>query len=146
MKFLTFEKSGKPSWGMVRDDGVVDLGNVADDLQSYIAAGFPEVQRLENLPISYALENVTFAPVIPSPSKIVMAALNYFETGDDRSSAPEYPVLFLRLAASQIGHETPMLRPRSSEKLDYEGELAVIVGQGGRHIPQAQAMDHICGY
>ncbi|MEJ8476121.1 fumarylacetoacetate hydrolase family protein [Roseibium algae] len=146
MKFVSFEKNGQSSWGILREDEILDLGMVAENLKSFIAAGFPDVDRLKNLSTNISLDSVTLAPVIPNPSKIVMAALNYFEADSDRSKAPEYPVLFLRLAESQIGHGAPLIRPSSSEKLDYEGELAVIIGQGGRHISQARAMESVCGY
>jgi 2-keto-4-pentenoate hydratase/2-oxohepta-3-ene-1,7-dioic acid hydratase in catechol pathway len=116
------------------------------DLKSYIAADLPDLRHLASQPSSHSLDEVSFEPVIPNPSKIVMAAVNYLEPGNDRSKAPEFPVLFLRLPASQIGHGAPLLRPRSSSKLDYEGELAVIIGRGGRHIPQERALDHVCGY
>lgn len=146
MKFLSFRNSGAPSWGLLRDDGIVDLGGEAADLRAFIAAGSPEAETLARRPADHVLADVVLDPVIPNPSKIVMAAINYFEPGSDPLKAPEYPVLFLRLPASQIGHGAPLLRPRSSEKLDFEGELAVIIGQGGRHISRDRALDHVAGY
>lgn len=146
MKFLSFRKSGKPSWGILRDGEVVDLGSRAPDLKSFIAAGGADPEDLAREPVRCGLADVTLEPAVPNPDKIVMAALNYFEPDSDRSSAPEFPVLFLRLAASQIGHGAPLVRPESSAKLDYEGELAVIIGRGGRHIAREEAMDHVFGY
>ena len=146
MKYLSFRRAGIPSWGLLKDDGIVDLGGDATDLRAFIAAGCTDEQTLSARPASLALSDVVLEPVIPNPSKIVMAAINYFEPDTDLDKVPEYPVLFLRLPASQIGHGADLLRPKSSQKLDFEGELAVIIGQGGRHIPREQALDHVAGY
>lgn len=146
MRFLSYRVSGVPSWGLLRDDGIVDLSGEAVDLRAFIAAGRPDAVSLARRTADHALADVVLDPVIPNPSKIVMAAINYYEPDGDPAKAPDYPVLFLRLPASQIGHGAPLLRPRSSEKLDFEGELAVIIGQGGRHIPREQALDHVAGY
>lgn len=146
MKFLSFRSSGGPSWGLLRDDGIVDLGGEAADLRAFIAAGFPDADTLARRPADHVLADVVLDPVIPNPSKIVMAAINYFEPGNEHLGAPEYPVLFLRLPASQIGHGAPLRRPRSSDKLDFEGELAVIIGRRGRHISRDRALDHVAGY
>jgi len=146
MKLLSFENAGVLSWGVLQGDRIVDLSSQARDLKSFIAAGMPTVQGLADMPASVALGDVVLAPVIPDPSKIVMAAVNYFESDSDRAAAPEFPVLFLRLAASQIGDGAPLIKPRSSQKLDYEGEMAVIIGKGGRHIPREAALDHVAGY
>lgn len=132
MKYISFETDGHASWGVLRDDGIVDLGAVIPDLRTYIAAGCPNVAELAARPVDHLLTDVVLSPVIPNPSKIVMAAVNYFEPGSDRTKAPDYPVLFLRLAESQIGHEAPLVKPRSSAKLDYEGELAVLWRSSGR--------------
>jgi len=146
MKFLSFRKAGVPSWGLLKDDGIVDLGAEATDLRAFITAGCPDAQALARRPVSHALADVSLDPVIPNPSKIVMAAINYFEPDMDPAKVPEYPVLFLRLPASQIGHGAPLVKPKSSQKLDFEGEMAVIIGQGGRHIPREQALAHVAGY
>lgn len=146
MKYVSFRRAGVASWGLLKDGGIVDLGGEAADLRAFIAAGCPDAEAMAARPVSLALADVVLDPVIPNPAKIVMAAINYYETDTDPSKVPEYPVLFLRLPASQIGHGAPLLQPRSSQKLDFEGELAVIVGQGGRHIPQDQALAHVAGY
>ncbi|MCZ4346198.1 fumarylacetoacetate hydrolase family protein [Devosia neptuniae] len=150
MRYLSFVHDGISSWGMLGESGIVDLGQHLGarfpDLRSYIAAGYPDAASLAALPAAVALETVTLAPVIPNPDKIVMAALNYYEPGQDRDDKPDYPVLFLRLPASQIGHGAPLIQPRSSQKLDYEGELAVIIGKGGRHIAREEAQSHVAGY
>lgn len=146
MRYVSFEIESKASWGMLRDRGIIDLSSVVPDLRSFISAGCPNVAELAERPADHFLDDVVMLPVVPNPAKIVMAAVNYFAPDADRSQAPDYPVLFLRLAESQIGHEAPLIKPRTSQKLDYEGELAVIIGQGGRHIPRAEAMQHVFGY
>jgi 2-keto-4-pentenoate hydratase/2-oxohepta-3-ene-1,7-dioic acid hydratase in catechol pathway len=150
MKLLSFARNGRPSWGGVAGDGIVDFGLRSEgrfpDLKSFIAAGLPR-DLLEDVDApELGFDEVTLAPVIPNPDKIVMAAVNYREEATDLDSLPPYPVLFLRLPSSQIAHGAPLIQPRSSNRLDYEGELAVIIGEGGRHIPRERAMAHVAGY
>lgn len=150
MKFLSFTKEGRACWGAVIDGGIVDLGLLSGgafaDLKSYIAAGMPPDLLDRTAGPLLSCDEVTFAPVIPNPDKIVMAAVNYWDGTPDPDKAPPYPVLFLRLPSSQIGHGAPLIQPRNSQKLDFEGELAVIIGKGGRHISASDAMDHVAGY
>jgi len=150
MKLLSFMCEDQASWGAIVDGGVVDLGaRHADqypDLKSFIVAGMPGAVLADLGASEISLDHLELAPVIPNPDKIVLAAINYWEDDFDRDNAPSYPVLFLRLPSSQIGHGAPLIQPRSSDKLDFEGELAVIIGTGGRHIDAAQAMDHVAGY
>jgi len=148
MRYISFRHGRRESFGIVRDGGIVDLGQrlgAPGDLRGYIAAGFPGADALAREAPDLALEEVAFLPVIPRPDMIIMAALNYAEPGSD-APRPGYPVLFLRLPSSQIGHGAPLIRPAVSERLDFEGEMAVIVGRPGRHIPQAQAMEHVAGF
>jgi 2-keto-4-pentenoate hydratase/2-oxohepta-3-ene-1,7-dioic acid hydratase in catechol pathway len=150
MKFVSFLSEGQASWGAVVGDGVVDLGarygGQYADLKSFIAAGMPSATFADLGRAEIDLDQIELAPVIPNPDKIVLAAINYWEDGSDRDKAPAYPVLFLRLPSSQIGHGAPLIQPRSSDRLDFEGELAVIIGKGGRHIEAARAMEHVAGY
>lgn len=150
MKLLSFLLDGRASWGVLVDHGLFDLGarhaGQYPDLKSFIAAGMP-CEVLENLgPADMELRDVELSPVIPNPDKILLAAINYWEDSPDSDTAPAYPVLFLRLPSSQIGHGKPLIEPRSSQKLDFEGELAVIIGKGGRHIAADRAMEHVAGY
>ncbi|PXW51890.1 2-keto-4-pentenoate hydratase/2-oxohepta-3-ene-1,7-dioic acid hydratase in catechol pathway [Chelatococcus asaccharovorans] len=135
---------------MATGAGIIDPGRrlrtIFPDLRSYIAAGFPCADEYAGASPAFAWDEIVLSPVVPNPAMIIMAAINYFEGETKPTGAPEYPVLFLRLPASQIGHGTPLIRPRESRKLDFEGELAVIVGKPGRHIPRAQAMSHVAGY
>lgn len=152
MKLISFEVNGRPSWGVLTAAGVTDLGARSagryPDLASFIAAGMPAEALADPMEPDHDPASIRLMPVIPKPDKIVMAAVNY-RTGDaapDDTAEPQYPVLFLRLPASQIAHDDPLIKPRDSDKLDYEGELAVIIGHGGRHIPQDRALSHVAGY
>lgn len=152
MKFVSFEVDGHPSWGVLTPGGVADMGARSGgrypDLASFIAAGMPETLLSGPLQRDHDLDKICLAPVIPKPDKIVMAAVNYRagNAAPDVTADPAYPVLFLRLPASQIAHGQPLIQPRGSDKLDYEGELAVIIGQRGRHIPREAAMAYVAGY
>jgi 2-keto-4-pentenoate hydratase/2-oxohepta-3-ene-1,7-dioic acid hydratase in catechol pathway len=152
MRWLSFERDGKPTFGIVSDDGVVDAGRLAPelaDLKAAIAAG-----RLAGLaeaatarPADLPLAGLTFLPVIPNPAKILCAGLNYrdhqAETG--RGGEP-YPTIFARFAAAQVAHNQAMWRPRESANLDFEGEIALIIGKGGRRIAKEDWLSHVAGF
>lgn len=150
MKLLSFMCDGLASWGAVSAAGIVDLGarhrDRFPDLKSFIGAGMPQDVLADLNGSTLGFDDVVLSPVVPNPDKIVLAAINYWEDDSDPDKAPAYPVLFLRLPSSQIGHGAPLIQPRSSQKLDFEGELAVIIGTGGRHISADKAMDHVAGY
>lgn len=150
MKLLSFTREGQTSWGCVVGQGVADLGHRSGgrypDLKSFITDRCPAALLEAATTPDLGFDDIVLAPVIPNPDKIVMAALNYHDEGMDPAKIPEYPVLFLRLPASQIAHGAPLIQPKSSRKLDFEGELAVIIGTGGRHIAREAAMSHVAGY
>ncbi|QBF29914.1 fumarylacetoacetate hydrolase family protein [Thalassococcus sp. S3] len=85
---------------------------------------------------------------IPNPEKIICVGVNFPDRNaeyKDGQEAPPNPSLFIRFPRSFTAHDQPLIRPRASDKLDYEGEIAVVIGKGGRHIPEAEALDHIAG-
>jgi 2-keto-4-pentenoate hydratase/2-oxohepta-3-ene-1,7-dioic acid hydratase in catechol pathway len=152
MKLATFKTAQGTSYGIVAAKGIVDLkvlvGNRFPDLKSLIAGnGFAEAAKHLNATPDYQQSDVTWLPVIPNPDKIVCVGLNYqdhvVETGRDNT---EQPAIFLRLAESQVGHKQPIVRPRESTQLDFEAEIAVIIGKAGRRISQQDAWSHIAGY
>lgn len=153
MRLASFLRGDVPSFGVVVDNGVVDLlqafnGEYAD-LKSLIAAnGLSRVTSLmKSSPTVTPIDKTSFLPVIPNPEKIVCVGLNYGdhvrETG---KTVTESPALFLRLNQSQVAHEKAIIRPAESQRLDYEGEIAVIIGKAGRRISEADAWSHIAGY
>jgi acylpyruvate hydrolase len=93
------------------------------------------------------LDRVTLLPVLSNPGKIICVGLNYADhSAESGFKQPDYPTLFGRFNSSLIGHGAPIVRPKLSEQLDYEGELVAVIGKGGRNIPKAQALDHVVGY
>ena len=152
MKFASFEINNVASWGLVDGDAVADLGAVLGDrypdLKSAIAAGvLSEVAAAAARAKRHPLASIAFLPVIPNPDKILCIGLNYEnhrkETG---RTEVDNPTVFGRFANSQTGHLTDIIRPKVSTQLDFEGELAVVIGKAGRYIPRAEAFGHVAGY
>jgi 2-keto-4-pentenoate hydratase/2-oxohepta-3-ene-1,7-dioic acid hydratase in catechol pathway len=152
MKFASFEVADVATWGLIDGDKAIDLGAVLKarfpTLKSAIAANaLTEAAKSAPAAKHYALKEITWLPVIPNPDKILCIGLNYEthrkETG---RSEVENPTVFPRYFNSQIGHLANIIRPRVSKDLDFEGELAVIIGKPGRYISRASAWDHIAGY
>lgn len=153
MKLLSFRREGRKSYGVAVGDGVVDvgqrLGGRYGDLKAVLAAdALDEVRRaVEGQAADAALESVEFLPVIPNPDKLLMVGLNYKAHREEAGRAEtEHPTIFARYADSQVGHNQPIIRPRESDKLDYEGEMAVIIGRAGRRISAADALHYVAGY
>ena len=93
------------------------------------------------------LDAVELLPPLPAPGKIICIGLNYADhSAESGFKVPDYPSVFGRFASSLIGHGAPIIRPRASEQLDYEGEFVAVIGQGGRDIPKARALDHVAAY
>ncbi len=153
MKLMSFEHAGKASFGAVIGDGVIDLQRLLEgrfaDLKSLLEGDGIAVAAaaIEGRTPDLKLTDVRFLPVIPNPDKIWCAGLNYGEhvreTGREIS---EKPMFFLRVADSQVGHGEAIPRPPESIKLDYEGEIAIVIGKGGRRIREEDAWEHIAGY
>lgn len=153
MKLLSFTANGRDSYGAVVGDGVVDLGARLGlrlpSLRALIAAGaWDEAAALvARGKADHALADIRFRPVVPDPGKILCIGLNYRDhVAETARDVTEKPVIFARFADSQIGHGEAMVRPRVSTQLDYEGELAIVIGKPGRHVAEADALGHIAGY
>ena len=152
MRLASYERRGKAGFGVVVGDGVVDLGKALEgrysDLKSLLEAGaLGEARRAATRAPDFALAELTLLPVIPNPGKIWCVGLNYGDHVQETGrQVTEQPVFFLRVADSQVGHGVAIPRPSESIKLDYEGEIAVVIGKAGRRIPEADAWDHIAGY
>jgi 2-keto-4-pentenoate hydratase/2-oxohepta-3-ene-1,7-dioic acid hydratase in catechol pathway len=153
MRLASFCIDGKATYGSISGDRVTDFGPVADlpshDLKSLLTHLSPQLlARLGSVDApSYPISDITWLPLIPNPDKIVCVGLNYLDHLEEtKRPPPAYPVLFLRLASSQVGHLQPLVRPVVSEQLDFEGEVAVIIGRSGRHIRMERALQHVAGY
>jgi 2-keto-4-pentenoate hydratase/2-oxohepta-3-ene-1,7-dioic acid hydratase in catechol pathway len=157
MKLVTYRHRGAVSYGAISGDGIVELarslGARYPDVRSLFAGGLPEAMALasrqaaEGRKADLSLADVELLPPIPNPGKLFCIGLNYEdhrkETKRDKTEAP---AVFVRFPESQVGHGQPMRRPRESEKYDYEGEIAVVIGRAGRRIAEADAWAHVGGY
>jgi 2-keto-4-pentenoate hydratase/2-oxohepta-3-ene-1,7-dioic acid hydratase in catechol pathway len=158
MKLLSFIHQGRETWGaMVGADAIVDLGKALPQyatLTDYIASGayLNAKQDVVGKSADVKLADITFLPVIPKPEKIVCAVRNYMDHHQEVLAAgmhrelSEEPPIFLRVWRSQVAHGQPIICPKVSGSLDWEGELAVIIGKEGRNIAEADAFDHVAGY
>ncbi|MBP1849278.1 fumarylacetoacetate hydrolase family protein [Rhizobium halophytocola] len=151
MKLSTVATAGRQTWGIVEGETFFDVGAALQsryvDLKSAVAAGLEGVAAAKAAARSFALSELEWMPVIGNPDKILCVGLNYEmhrqETG---RSVVENPTIFARYANSQTGHMAPIVRPRVSSDLDFEGELAIIIGKPGRYISRADAFSHVAGY
>lgn len=153
MRVMSFRHGDVDSFGVVTAAGVIDMGarlaGRYGTLRDVIAADALDTLRdmSQDYTADYSLEDVTFLPPIPAPEKIICVGINYRphieETGRE---PPEYPLLFVRFPGSLTGHNEALVVPSLSHRLDYEGELAVIIGRAGRHIPAQGALRHVAGY
>lgn len=151
MRFLTFNHAGKESWGVITDDGVIDLGNLIGGslLEVLQNDRLDAMKKLAGgLEVDYKAEDVEYLPPISNPGKIACVGVNYANRNaeyKDGSEAPKFPSLFIRTPDSFTGHDLPLIRPPESHKLDYEGEIVIIIGKEGRRIAEEDAYDHIAG-
>nr|WP_157327428.1 fumarylacetoacetate hydrolase family protein [Bradyrhizobium cajani] len=147
----TVRIDGRTTWGIVEGETFLDVGAVLGgryaDLKAAIGSGLSGVADARATAAAVPTSRVVWLPVIPNPDKILCVGLNY-ETHRKETGRAEvaHPTIFSRYANSQTGHLRPIVRPRVSTDLDFEGELAVIIGKAGRYISRADAMDHVAGY
>ncbi|WP_443693903.1 fumarylacetoacetate hydrolase family protein [Pseudomonas sp.] len=153
MKFASFIVQGRTTYGVVEGTQVIDLESVkptfGTDLKQAIA-----INRLGELTPAVlaplprvALADVTFLPVIENPGKVLCIGINYAtHVREAGREMPTYPMIFTRFADSQVAHLQPIIRPKASHKLDFEGELAVVIGKTARHVKAADALEYVAGY
>ena len=150
MKLASYAVDGRPTWGAVIGDGLLDLGpSHGATLRAAIAAGaLPAIAKeIAGARANRAQSSVTFLPTIPDAGKIICIGRNYKAHVAESGGKPlEFPSVFIRLATSQVGHGQPIRLSKLSSDYDYEGELALVIGTGGRHIPRERALSHIAGY
>ncbi|MGH6738888.1 MAG: fumarylacetoacetate hydrolase family protein [Bradyrhizobium sp.] len=151
-RLATYSAGGKTAYGYVTDSGIVDLsarfGKDYPTLREAIASG--ALTKLAEdggkRSMDHPLDGITWQPPIPAPEKIICIGVNYPDRNaeyKDGSDAPKYPSMFMRTPRSFVGHNAPLVRPRASQQLDYEGEVTLVVGKAGRHIKEADALGHI---
>ncbi len=151
MMLVTFTAGGREHWGVTAPGGVLALSDAFPQwrtLRNVIEAGtIPQVlTTAKGRPASHAEGSFTYVPPIPDPEKIICVGVNFRDRNaeyKDGQDAPPNMSLFIRFPRSFTGHGQRLIRPPESPQLDYEGEIAVVIGKGGRRIPEAEALSHI---
>ena len=148
MKLASYVADGKECYGAIMGDGVVTLHGHASLREALEAGALDQMRKAAAAARpDHRLADIRFLPVIPNPRKILCAGINYrSHAAEVGRELPQQPSMFIRFADTLVGHEGALVRPRLSHQFDYEGELAMIIGKGGRHIPRERALDHVAGY
>jgi 2-keto-4-pentenoate hydratase/2-oxohepta-3-ene-1,7-dioic acid hydratase in catechol pathway len=152
LKLATFTAGGRTSYGAVTGDGIVDLGKRlrhTSVLELLRAGALDEARKAASAEPDVALKDVMLLPPVVAPEKILCIGVNYANRNaeyKDGSEQPKYPSMFFRTPGSLVGHEQPIVRPKASPQLDYEGEIALVIARRGKHIPKQRALDHVAGY
>ncbi|GGY41726.1 fumarylacetoacetate hydrolase family protein [Pseudoduganella albidiflava] len=157
MKFVSYRSGTEARLAILDGDSVIDLNRlvpeVPSDARKALQSGI-DLRAAARRAIEVAsaadrqpLAGITLAPVVPEPGKTVCLGLNYYDhAAESGREKPVYPWFFLRSTTSLLAHGEAAERPRVSEKLDYEAELAVVIGKRGRHITKEEALDYVFGY
>jgi 2-keto-4-pentenoate hydratase/2-oxohepta-3-ene-1,7-dioic acid hydratase in catechol pathway len=153
MKLVSYENASGTSWGILKGDHVLDgvalTKGTFPTLKAVLKAdALNEIARQAAERAGHLkLTELNLLPVIPDPGKIICVGLNYEEHRIESKREPtSEPTLFLRTATSQAGHGQALICPPESIEFDYEGEIAIVIGKGGRRIAQDDAWNHIAGY
>jgi 2-keto-4-pentenoate hydratase/2-oxohepta-3-ene-1,7-dioic acid hydratase in catechol pathway len=155
LRLCNFRIGDRSSCGALTPQGIVDcglrLGSAAGDLLSLLRTDRlrPALDLVRSTQVDYALDEVRLLNPTGRFTRYFCIGVNYPERNEeykDGSERPKYPSIFMRSHTSFADPGEPILRPRESEQLDYEGEIAIVIGQGGRRIPQEQALEHVFGY
>lgn len=153
MKLASYKVRGRESFGAVVGEGVIDLklrlGAGYDNVLDLLRAGALDkaIAVARGVRADFPLSEVELLPPVPAPEKILCIGINYANRNADYGDqdVPKYPSMFYRAPASLVAHRQPLLIPRESTQLDYEGEIALVVGRAGRRIAQADALAHVAG-
>lgn len=151
-RLATFTADGATRYGLITDNGAIDLsarhGKTWPTLRRVIEAG--ALQRIAGegagQPIDFSLSDIVYEIPLPDAEKIICVGVNYPDRNEeykDGQAAPANPSLFPRFARSFTGHDRPLMRPPESPQLDYEGEIVLVIGKGGRRIAETDALDHV---
>ena len=151
MMLVSFTAEGRPHWGVSVPGGVLALSDAFPQwrtLRNLIEAGaIPQIlAAATGRAASHSEGSFTYDPPMPDPEKIICVGVNFPDRNaeyKDGQDAPPNMSLFIRFPRSFTGHGAPLIRPPESPQLDYEGEIAVVIGTGGRRIPEADALTHI---
>jgi 2-keto-4-pentenoate hydratase/2-oxohepta-3-ene-1,7-dioic acid hydratase in catechol pathway len=150
-RLATFTVGGKTRYGAITDKGIVDLSTRHPEwptLREVIEAGalVRLAEEADGLAADFRVEDIAYEIPVPSPEKIICVGVNYPDRNEeykDGQAAPSNPSLFIRFPRSFVGHDAPLMRPPESSQLDYEGEIVIVIGKGGRRIAETDALGHI---
>jgi 2-keto-4-pentenoate hydratase/2-oxohepta-3-ene-1,7-dioic acid hydratase in catechol pathway len=153
MRLASFKANGRASYGAVTGSGIIDLGRKLSKypalLDVFRAQAISEARAAaQGLP-DYQVKDVEMLPPILTPDKNICVGINYPDRSaeyKDSREAPKYPNLFCRFPTSLVGSGQPIVRPKVSDKLDYEGEVVLVIGKEGRHVPRESALAWIGGF
>jgi 2-keto-4-pentenoate hydratase/2-oxohepta-3-ene-1,7-dioic acid hydratase in catechol pathway len=149
MKLVTFVEGAKPARpGLVADGGIIDLGaeGFKDSLAFLAAAPSVQADCARKHP-AIAMENAQLLAPIPRPPRIFGIGLNYLEhAAESKMKVQAVPTVFMKLSSSVVGQNVDVVLPKASSQVDYEAELAVVIGKPGYQIPAAQWEQHVFGY
>ncbi|HWL23283.1 MAG TPA: fumarylacetoacetate hydrolase family protein [Ureibacillus sp.] len=150
MKLITFKHNNVEKFGIAKEEGIIDLTgkleahSIKEVLEKDLLS---TLSTFENEEATIAYDAIEYLPVITNPGKIFCAGVNYDEHRlETKRDVLDNPTIFFRVADSQIGHNAALLLPPESDRLDYEGEIAIVIGKEGRRISEADAYDYIAGY
>ncbi len=153
MRIASYRVDNREEYGVVQDDGIISLDRRLKGLPTLFDLihenAFDDAQTaIEDEEPDHALADVSLLPPVRTPGKIFCIGVNYANRNEEYTdkSAAKYPSVFIRFMDSLVGHEDNVIRPTVSEQLDYEGEIVLVIGKTGRHIPRETALEHICGY
>ena len=157
MRLISFENGGVPGWGALVGEGVIDSARLGTDLPQSLQAFIECCEHAPELLAKAAARTATepaspmgqraLLPCLPRPGKIVCLGVNYIDHAKEGGNRiGDYPAMFLRCSTSLLAHGAPLQVPRISDKLDYEAELALVIGRRARFVTEAQALDHVFGY
>ena len=154
MRLASFRHGRSSSYGVISEGGVTDLGkrigSTYPALIDLIRAGAPGLAaaRAAGSEIDLPISAIEYVPPVPGTEKIVCVGINYPERlgeYDDGRAKPKYPNLFVRFPGSFVGHDVPIVRPKHSDKFDYEGEIVIVIGRNGRDVTREGALDMMFG-
>ena len=152
MKLASFQAGGRTGFGAVVGDGIVDLAGrtrYASVLEVLRAGALADLSAaISGVKPDLALADVTLLPPVLGPEKILCIGVNYANRNTeykDNSELPKYPSMFFRTPGSFVGSGQAIIRPKVSRELDYEGEIVLVIGKGGKHIARERAHEHIAG-
>jgi len=152
MKLASFKANGRVSYGAVTGTGIIDLGRKLKYptlLDVFRAQALAEARAAATGQPDVQIKDVEMLPPILAPEKNICVGINYPDRAaeyKDGKDAPKYPNLFCRFPSSLVGSEQPIVRPKVSDKFDYEGEIVLVIGKSGRHVPKEDALSMIGGF